>query len=399
MNTYPKLDVSLASGESVSHRLVKWHGSLLLFVSLLIVPLRLHAADCDTLRFRTSGIFFTGGQPLHVVTADLNRDSKLDFVLANAAGLVVVYYGDGTGRFTGPNNFAAGVYPHDVAVGDFNHDGFPDLAVAAGIDGSGSGAAIMLNNKDGTFSAPILYPAEGSPSQIVTADFNRDGNLDLAVTDNISGNVDILLGTGTGAFLAPATFPATATPSGIVVGDFNRDHKLDLAISNYGSQDLRILQGDGTGGFTTIHTYLMNSNASEVAAGDFNHDGRLDLAVGVFNIGSGDHIAVYLGNGDGSFTAGQEITVGSPEGIAAVDLNNDGNLDLVTVTYADNNVTIVLGDGTGLFGSLQTFAVPAKGVFPYDVATGDFNHNGKQDLVVAGYLKGYAFVLLGLPCQ
>jgi hypothetical protein len=312
---------------------------------------------------------------------------------------VVVYYGDGRGHFTGPNNFSAGVYPHDVAVGDFNRDGFPDLAVAAGIDGSGAGAAIMLNNGDGTFAAPILYPAEGSPSQIVTADFNRDGKLDLAVTDNISGNVDILLGTGTGAFGPPATFPATATPSGIVVGDFNRDHKLDLAIANYGSQDLRILKGDGRGGFTTIHTYPLSSNAGEVAAGDFNHDGRLDLAVTVYNIGSSDHISVYLGSGDGSFTAGQSIAVFSPQGIAAVDLNNDGNLDLATVTYSGNTVAVALGDGTGLFGSVQTFAAPPNGIYPYDVAAGDFNHDGKQDLVMAGYLEGYAFVLLNQSCQ
>jgi hypothetical protein len=69
------------------------------------------------------------------------------------------------------------------------------------------------------------------------------------------------------------------------------------------------------------------------------------------------------------------------------------------VTYAENNVTTVLGDGTGLFGSLQTFAAPPNGIFPFDVAAGDFNHDGKQDLVMAGYLEGYAYVLLNQSCQ
>src|SRR4029077_6184538 len=100
-----------------------------------------------------------------------------------------------------------------------------------------------------------------------------------------------------------------------------------------------------------------------------------------------------------SFTAGQEIAVFGPQGIAAVDLNNDGNPDLATVTYSGNTVAVALGDGTGLFGSVQTFAAPPNGIYPYDVAAGDFNHDGKQDLVMAGYLGGYAFVLLNQSCQ
>jgi hypothetical protein len=368
---------------------------LLLLAGFIGAPLPLSAA-CDTVSFRKVGPFTVDGGPLYVVTADLNGDSFKDFVTGNATTGVVVYYGDGMGGFSGPNTFPAGVYPHDVAVGDFNGDGKPDLAVAAGIDGNGSGVELLLNNGDGTFAAPTLYPAEDSPSQIVAADFNRDGILDLAVTDNISGNVDILIGTGTGAFLPPAKFAATATPAGIVVGDFNRDHKLDLAISNYGSQDLRILLGNGKGRFTVLNTYPMNGNASEVAAGDFNHDGRLDLAVGVFNIGGDDHIAVYLGNGDGSFTVGPQLFLSDPQGLVAVDLNRDGNLDLATATYASNNVTVVLGDGTGQFGAGMSFFVAA---FPHDVATADFNGDGWPDLVTANYLSGKSSVLLERPCS
>src|SRR5207248_6367547 len=99
------------------------------------------------------------------------------------------------GGFSGPNTFFAGVYPHDVAVGDFNGDGKPDLAVAAGIGGNGSGVEVLLNNSGGSFSEATLYPAEDSPSQTAARQFNGDGKLDLAVADNLSANVGSLLAT------------------------------------------------------------------------------------------------------------------------------------------------------------------------------------------------------------
>jgi len=113
------LTLSLASGAIAQHRHAFIWDSPTGTMNLAMLGGNTSAApDCDTLSFRSGGVYVTGGQPLNIVTAELNRDNKLDFVLANAAGLVVVYYGDGRGRFTGPNNFAAGVYPHNVAVGD-----------------------------------------------------------------------------------------------------------------------------------------------------------------------------------------------------------------------------------------------------------------------------------------
>ena len=398
-------NVSLTANNHVNKRvqgLAQWRLSFLLLAGFLFGPLQLSASDC--VAFFKVGPFEVGGQPLHMVTADVNGDGQLDLVIPNAVTGVVVLAGDGTGQFSGPT-YPAGVYPHDVAVGDFNGDGKPDLAVAAGIGGNGAGVEVLLNNGDGTFSAPTLYPAENDPSQIVAADFNGDGKLDLAVTDNISGNVDILLGTGTGAFGLPAQFPGTATPTGIAVGDFNGDGKLDLVIANYATQDLRILQGDGNGNFTTIHTYPVGSgnsgNPSEIAIGDFNRDGREDLAVGVHNVlpPGNDHIAIYQGNGDGSFTAGQRIRVGDPAGLVVADLNRDGNLDIAVATYLDNNVTVMLGSGNGKFGVPSVFPLGNFAGLPFDVVTGDFNDDGKPDLALVDYANGTVVVGIGRSCS
>jgi hypothetical protein len=361
---------------------------LLLLTGIILLPSRLSAADC--VDFRDGGAFYMGDY--HVVTADLNGDSHLDVVTPSTLGVVWILYGDGTGHFSDPVSFPAGGYPRDVTVGDFNGDGQPDLAVADGFSG---GAQILLNNGDSTFSAPILYRTRGLASLIVAADFNQDGRLDLALT---ARGVNILLGNGDGTFQPPLISPGTVSPGGIVVGDLDEDGDLDLAISNYGTKDLRIMLGDGEGHFTTAHRYLMAGNASEVAIGDLNNDGQQDLAVGVFNIYPDNHISVYLGNGDGSFTAGVEIPISGPHGLVAVDLDNDGDLDLATATYTEHNVTVALGDGTGEFPIVQAFFVHMGAGNPWDVAPGDFDEDGRQDLVTAGS-DAHSAVLLGIPCR
>jgi hypothetical protein len=337
------------------------------------------------------------------VTADLDGDQNLDFVLPTSgkdgsAGLLV-FFGDGTGRdFPTSSASAFGSELRDLAIGDFNDDGMVDIAAAVGRSDDGAGLGIFING-GGVFVRPTLYPTEGDPSQVATGDFSGDGELDVAVTDNSSGNVDILLGLGRGRFGAPATFPATATPGGIVVSDFNEDGKLDLAISNYATMDVRILLGDGQGGFSTANIYLAGGNCSEVSAGDFNHDGHQDLAVSVFNLGSADHIGIFLGNGDGSFDVGASIPVGDPRGNAVVDMNGDGNLDIVAASYSDNNLTFALGDGSGGFATIGSFLLGQKLSQPLDVATADFNHDGIQDLVTIGHAHDYYAVLIGRPCQ
>src|SRR4051812_731900 len=108
-------------------------------------------------RFHSQGHYQeTVGDTFHVTTADLNGDSNMDFILPGTFGSVAVFYGDGTGLFSTPANFPAGRGPFDVAVGDFNGDKAVDMAVAD--VGAPTGAQVLLNNGDGTFAAPVLYP-------------------------------------------------------------------------------------------------------------------------------------------------------------------------------------------------------------------------------------------------
>jgi len=143
-----------------------------------------------------------------------------------------------------------GNQPASVAMGDFNGDGKPDLAIANG-DGT---VTVLLGNGAGGFAAAAGSPfAAGSgPSSVAVGDFNGDGKPDLAIADYNGDNVTVLLGDGTGRFTAAPSspFPAGSQPNSVAVGDFNGDGKLDLAIANYNSNNVTVLLGDGAGGFT-----------------------------------------------------------------------------------------------------------------------------------------------------
>ncbi len=324
-------------------------------------------------------------QPVSVAVGDFNGDGKPDLAVANYdSSDVSIFLGNGDGTFTLASNLYPGGYEvRSVAVGDFNGDGKLDLAVAN--YGSNS-VSIFLGNGDGTFTATAQSPATGvAPISVAVGDFNGDGKLDLAVANEGSGSVTILLGNGDGTFTPTAESPATGTyPWSVAVGDFNGDGKLDLAVANEGSASVTILLGNGDGEFTPAASPATGSGPVSVVVGDFNGDGKLDLAVANYYSYT---VTILLGNGNGTFSpAASPSTGGDPNSVAVGDFNGDGKLDLAVANVLSNTVTILLGNGDGTFTAAAQS--PATGPNPYAVAVGDFNGDGRLDLAVA---NAYAY--------
>ena len=199
----------------------------------------------------------------------------------------------------------AAVAPKSVTVGDFNHDGKPDLAVAAQGVGSVS-LTILLGNGDGTFKLGGSYGlGEGDLYSVATADFNHDGNLDLVVAQYLENIVSVLFGNGDGTFQASVDYPTTMAPTFVDAGDFNGDGFPDLILlESYPTGDyfsVFLSNGDGTFGTrqdtTTLTPFVLG-------LGDFNRDGKLDVA-----IGGGNGLQIYLGNGDAPSLRGQITAV------------------------------------------------------------------------------------------
>ncbi len=286
--------------------------------------------------------------------------------------------------------------PGSVEIADLNNDGYPDIAVANMGD---SNVSIFLNNgKAGFRESPRSPFACGfMPNDIAFADFNKDGNTDLAFANHEKKYLSILCGNGRGEFTAMkgSPFPVKVRPHthGIAVADFNGDGILDLATDSWGNDEIAVLFGDSSG-FNSPLLYLRTGKHpyQRLRTTDINGDGKADIIT--TNLDD-NNTSILLGDGQGHFhdAPGSPVACGdAPFGVAIADLNNDGKPDLAIVNSPTitsdktgrDGLTILFGDGTGGFSVMP--GSPFKtGKSPSRVAIGDINGDGFKDVVVADY--------------
>ena len=306
-------------------------------------------------------------------------------------------------EFANGKSYPAGTSPSAIAIGDFNGDGKPDIAV---LNSGSNNVSILLNNGDGTFQTAKNFNAGGRFQTIVAADFNADGKLDLALFqpgdgNSVVGAVSILFGNGDGTLQAPKLASLSISSAGMAAADFNGDKKADLILSNAdpttGNIIIEILAGNGDGTFKAAQTVLSGAGGTSVSVADFNNDGKLDLAVV-----TGAGVQALLSKGDGTFQPGGTATIQSGFSVNSFvvgDLNGDGKMDLVVDSRMSQScgsfcgntsqrVSAFFGQGTGSFGSEILFytgsahrqLVGSTSSLINDLVAGDFNGDGKSDV-------------------
>jgi len=327
--------------------------------------------------------------------AAFNKFGKPAIAVTNQAGnSVSVLYGNYVGGQYDGTFGAATTYtlvtvsvttpaPQQVVVGNLGQLGLPCLVVAAA---GANRAAVLLGNSDDSFQpTPVYYPLGNFPESVALGDVNGDGNLDIIAANYGSSTVSVLLGNSDRTFQTQQTYAVSANPESVVVGDFNNDGKLDIATVNSGTNPGKVnvlLNANGT--FPAAVTSDVGGNPFSLAVGDFNSDGKLDIVTSNHNGG----ISVLLNNGVRPFpaVAPTPISAGSaPYSVAVADFNADGQPD-IALANADNGGSVgILPNSGGTFQPLQPANTFSAGASPFFIAVGDFNLDGKPDIVVPNH--------------
>jgi hypothetical protein len=341
----------------------------------------------------SSASFATSFLARTITVADFNGDGILDLAAATTHHVaphrdaVAVWLGMGNGTFSGPAYYATGSNPVDVVAADFNGDHILDLAALNQTAGSisvlrGQGAGGVGN---GTFAPQSVLDTGPVPIQLVAGDFKEDGIMDLAVLHSQFG-IRVLAGLATGgiangSFSTVQNLPVPGTASGnLVASDINRDGILDLVFAKVGPV-VAAVYGTGSGGVGNGHfsapVTFSGNGTFDVA--DMNGDARSDLV-----LGGGGMLSIALGTLGGGFQGPGPISPGYEAGpVRVADLDQDGSPDIIAGSGSALVALSGLGSQGGEYDSFDYPAQLSPGFFTQCLALGDFDSDGKPDVVAA----------------
>jgi Flp pilus assembly secretin CpaC len=350
-----------------------------------------------------SASYNVGVGPVAITSADFRNVGLQDLAVVNEIdNTLTILVNQGAGTFLssaaspislGTARTSAPLIAPAIASASFTSSGFHDLLVT---DPVGNTVQVLLSNGDDTFKQATNSPiAVGQgPSAILTGDFNADGNQDFVVTNFTDNTFSLFLGNGDGTFKqatgSPFAFPAAATgPIAITSADFNSDGNLDLAIVSQTTNNVTILLGNGNGTFNlaTGSPFAVGKFPVAIATGDVNDDTHPDIAV----VNQTDNsVSVLLGNGDGTFTSALNSPLGTgqtPTAVAITDFNGDGNPDIAVTDPATDSVSVFLGLGQGLFA--PAFELPV-GTNPTAILAASLSGASLPDVAITDNPPGTA---------
>ena len=327
--------------------------------------------------------------PNGLISADFNKDGRKDLAVAcGGEDKVAIFLGLGTGSFS-PRSFIpmdpVESIPVALAAADFNKDGELDLAVTAA---GGALVGVRFGVGDGTFGIPTTYNVGQSPVSIAVSDIDKNSWPDLIVSNSGDNNIGLLLNNAAGGFNAQVSFPSGLSPSALAAADLDGDTYPDVVAVNNGEDSVSIFINDQANSFFTANTIPTGSSPTAVVIVDLNADSFFDLAVS--NSGDGT-VSTFISDGAGALNPSNSLNVVSnPVFITAGRINADGLDDLLILGNGNQEVQIIPGQPSGV----PSWEV-ATGNSPTSSARGDFDEDGKMDVAVVAFSSNHVRIYKG----
>lgn len=318
--------------------------------------------------------------PIRIIDL-ITKKSATTLVLPQANFIVTLPGGRINSGSYAKSEWATGSAPFNVAHGDFNGDGLPDVVTAN--YGSNNVSFLIRNTTNTGFNPKVDYPVGITPRMVIVADFNGDGRLDIATASNgTSREINVLIrnqnAVETNGFSSEPVIVAPYQLSSIASGDINGDGVTDLIAVHYNNNSIKVYQRNAfNSGFIGDPNVAVGNGITNGAVGDLNGDGKLDIAVCNWN--NNTVSILYRNAGNTGFTAPSNLAIGiSPRGIAIADFNGDGKADIVTGNHQGSNVSVLIRNAANSgFNTVVNYPI---GAYVQWVVPGDFNNDGKIDI-------------------
>ncbi|HKQ56254.1 MAG TPA: FG-GAP-like repeat-containing protein [Candidatus Eisenbacteria bacterium] len=343
-----------------------------------------HTGNGDgTFGFGTS--FATHTEPWGIAAADFDGDGRIDLAVGSSSKRLTLHMGVSNGTFGPPVALTVDEAPWQLDARDLNADGIADLVTL----NSDSTLSVRLGGVTGLGPA-MATPFPGACRTMALGDLNGDGRPDLVVGTQSPTFVSVMLGLGNGGFGARTDIAARPYPNAIAIGDVNHDGRADLVVGNDGDAMISVLLGNGDGTFQPRVDFAGAQVGNALALGDLNEDGHLDLVRGS-NVLPTSYVHVHAGHGDGTFgpsTAFQ--TAMSSGGLAIVDLDRDGHLDVLRASIGANVVSFLRGRGDGSLEVRNDYGTTLR---TSSFVVVDLDRDGAPDVATTDYLSNRISIL------
>ncbi len=317
-------------------------------------------------------------------TADVLRGGGNDLIVANSVdGTVGVLPGNGDGTFGALVDIRVGDRPSALALADIDADGWDDIVSA---NTSSRNISIVASSAGDALAAPIVLDAAGlRPLAVATADFDGDGHVDLAASGQQGTRIWLQRASGAGelgTFDFDEAIVFSAGAATLLSADFDTDGDADLVGVEVGLGALQVWIDAGTGGFGA--TRLATPGVRQFAAGDFDGNGAEDFCLTTADPDGANVLLSGLGSATIDMEQTRVVFDRLPHDVQVVDLNRDGNLDVVSANGHSDSISLAFGQGDGSFSPIVHHHLGNWG-HANSIDVGDFDRDGDMDIVTADF--------------